>query len=505
MPTPIRDDEAAMRLALAEAQAAAAAGEVPVGAVLVKDGQLIATGRNAPIAGHDPTAHAEIAALRAAARRLGNYRLDGCTLYVTLEPCAMCAGAMLHARLARVVFGAADPRTGAAGSVLNLFAQPQLNHHTQVQGGVLAGECAAVLRGFFKPRRANAAPLRQDALRTPAARFAALPGYPWAPREVADLPALAGLRMRYLDEGPRHAPRTWLCLHGNFGWSYLWRHMLPVWLAAGDRVLAPDLVGFGQSDKPKKDAAHTLRWHRQVLREWVAHVGAERVVLVGHGLGGTIGLGLPPAAPERYMGFMGLNTRPVSATVPDALARWQQWSDRHPTCDVARLMARACPGLGVAEQAAYAAPFPDAGHRAGPRAWPALWSAPDDEADALAAFWQSQWQGRSSVPRHASNVGVRTALAARGGVAALANTDSIGGDQRLATSADDGTAIRHWRRDATLLAIGAHDSLLGADAMRPLQALIAGAPAPWVLPGVGHFTPEQAGAEVARRALQVFA
>ena len=114
------DDAHWMRLALAEAQAAASAGEVPVGAIVVKDGQVIATGRNAPVQDHDPTAHAEIVALRAAAQRLGNYRLDGCSLYVTLEPCAMCSGAMLHARLARVVYGAMEPKTGTAGSVLNI-------------------------------------------------------------------------------------------------------------------------------------------------------------------------------------------------------------------------------------------------------------------------------------------------------------------------------------------------------------------------------------------------
>lgn len=125
-----------MRLAIAQAHAAAQAGEVPVGAVVVRHGEVIATGRNAPVQGHDPTAHAEILALRAAAQQLGNYRLQDCTLYVTLEPCAMCSGAMLHARVARVVFGAPDLKTGVAGSVLNLFAQPQLNHHTQVQGVV---------------------------------------------------------------------------------------------------------------------------------------------------------------------------------------------------------------------------------------------------------------------------------------------------------------------------------------------------------------------------------
>ena len=173
-PTLDTRDEHWMGLALDQARQAAAAGEVPVGAVVVKDGQLVATGRNAPIAGHDPTAHAEVMALREAARVLGNYRLDGCTLYVTLEPCAMCSGAMLHARLARVVFGAADPRTGVAGSVLNLFAQPLLNHQTQVTGGVLADDCAKVLKDFFRPKRMNLDPVREDALRTPDAAFANL-------------------------------------------------------------------------------------------------------------------------------------------------------------------------------------------------------------------------------------------------------------------------------------------------------------------------------------------
>ena len=146
-------DDAFMRMALHAAAEAQRVGEVPVGAVLVKDGEVIAIGHNRPVSGHDPTAHAEIAALRTAAQKLGNYRLPGCTLYVTLEPCAMCAGAMMHARLARVVFGASDPKAGACGSVLNLFAEPRLNHHTEIQGGVLAEECGTMLSGFFAERR----------------------------------------------------------------------------------------------------------------------------------------------------------------------------------------------------------------------------------------------------------------------------------------------------------------------------------------------------------------
>src|SRR5215831_20606504 len=146
-------DDYAMRLALDQAQNAWLVGEVPVGAVLMRAGQVIATGYNRPITTNDPTAHAEIVALRHAATLLGNYRLPECELYVTLEPCAMCAMALMHARLKRVVFGALDPKTGAAGSVVDLFADARLNHHTQVESGVLAGECAQVLRDFFAERR----------------------------------------------------------------------------------------------------------------------------------------------------------------------------------------------------------------------------------------------------------------------------------------------------------------------------------------------------------------
>lgn len=152
--TPEPDEEAMMTLALGLAREAAALGEVPVGAVVVRAGEVVGRGFNAPIAHSDPTGHAEIAALRDAARRLRNYRLPGCTLYVTLEPCVMCAGAIQHARIERLVYGAADPKTGACGSVIDLFADKRLNHHTAVvRGGVLAREAAALLQQFFACRR----------------------------------------------------------------------------------------------------------------------------------------------------------------------------------------------------------------------------------------------------------------------------------------------------------------------------------------------------------------
>ena len=432
-----------MRLALAEARAAADAGEVPVGAVVVKDGRVIATGRNAPIAAHDPTAHAEIVALRAAAESLGNYRLDGCQLFVTLEPCAMCAGAMLHSRLDRVVFGAADPKTGAAGSVVNLFADARLNHGTQVEGGVLAGEGAALLQDFFKPRRINPSPLRDDALRPPDARFADLPGYPWAPHYVSDLPALSSLRMHYLDEGPPDAPRTWLCLHGNPTWSYLYRHMIPVFLAAGDRVVAPDLIGFGKSDKPKKEGAHTFGWHRRVLLELIERLDLQHVLLVVQDWGGLLGLTLPMAAPQRYAGLLAMNTLLATgdAPLPPGFVDWRDWCARNPAFDIGRLMERSNPQLSAAECVAYAAPFADAGHRAGTRAFPRMVpEAIDDDGAALSRaardFWRDEWSGRS------------------------------------------------------LMAIGLQDPVLGDAVMRALRRDIRGCPEPLRLAHAGHFVPE---------------
>ena len=142
-----------MREALRLAAEGAEQGEVPVGALVVKDGKIIGRGYNAPISGKDPTAHAEIRALREASKHVGNYRLEGCTLYATLEPCAMCAGAIIHARIARLIYGAADPKTGACGSVVDLFSEKKLNHHTEVTSGILAAEAGKLLSDFFAARR----------------------------------------------------------------------------------------------------------------------------------------------------------------------------------------------------------------------------------------------------------------------------------------------------------------------------------------------------------------
>lgn len=160
-------DEDFMRVALAEAWKAAEQGEVPVGAVVVYEGEIVATGFNQPIGLSDPSAHAEMLALRAAAQKLGNYRLPGCELFVTLEPCIMCAGAMMHARLARVVFAATDPKTGAGGSVINPFADRRLNHHTELVGGVLAQEASQMLSDFFAERRRQQKAARDTTVMTP--------------------------------------------------------------------------------------------------------------------------------------------------------------------------------------------------------------------------------------------------------------------------------------------------------------------------------------------------
>lgn len=159
-------DEYAMRLALDQAQNAWLVGEVPVGAVIMREGQVVATGYNRPITTNDPTAHAEIVALRHAATLLENYRLPDCELYVTLEPCAMCSMALMHARFKRVVFGASDPKTGAAGGVIDLFSDPRLNHHTRIDGGVLADACGSLLRDFFAERRAARRSAREGAIPT---------------------------------------------------------------------------------------------------------------------------------------------------------------------------------------------------------------------------------------------------------------------------------------------------------------------------------------------------
>ncbi len=459
----MNQDDAFMQLALAQARLARDKGEVPVGAVVVREGQVLAQAHNAPIGLNDPCAHAEVLALREAAAQLGNYRLDDCTLYVTLEPCAMCAGALLNARLKRVVWGAAEPKTGAGGSVLNVFAHTALNHQTTTSAGVRAGEASALLQDFFRAQRlqhqsqALHTRLRDDALRTPAHCFDDLPDYPWPPKYISDLPSLNGLRMHYLDEGPVDAPITWLCLHGNPAWSYLYRKMMPVLLQAGHRVVAPDMIGFGKSDKPKKDNFHRFDVHRQVLLEWVEAMDLQNVHLVVQDWGGLLGLTLPMAAPHRYQGLLVMNTTLATGEQPlsPGFLAWRQMCADKPLFDVAKLMARGNPHLSEAECAAYNAPFPDAGHRAALRAFPAMVPEFSDSEGAdvsrqAQTFWLSQWTGKS------------------------------------------------------LMVIGQQDPVLGEAVMRHLHRHIRGCPEPVVLPTAGHFVQEH-GEHVTSLALQALA
>lgn len=356
-PTPAPDPRelAWMQLAIAQAEQAAAEGEVPVGAVVVRAGQVLAVGRNAVIAQQDPTAHAEVQALRAAAQALGNYRLEGCTLYTTLEPCAMCAGALLHARVGEVVFGAADPKAGAAGSVLNVFASSCLNHHTTVRSGLLAQDCGAPLQAFFQSKRQLqrrlAVPLREDALRTPDARFSDLPDGPWPACYVSDLPSVEGLRLHYVDTGEASDSTTvWLCLHGATGWSYNFRPLLAAWKQLGQRALALDWMGFGKSDKPKRAAWHSPAFHQAYVQAWIERLDLRNVVLVVQGVAAPLAAVLPQRLPERIRGVVQLDHWPLPLPLP-------------------------LPPAGTAEHAAHtavhhaaqSAPWVDAGYQVGPQ------------------------------------------------------------------------------------------------------------------------------------------
>lgn len=348
-----------MGLAMEQAQQAGAKGEVPVGAVLVLPGQnggadrLLAQAHNQPIGLNDPTAHAEMLVLRQAGALLGNYRLDGCELYVTLEPCAMCAQALLHARLARVVYGAREPKTGAAGSVIDVLSHPTLNHHTQVLGGVRAEEAAHLLQAFFHAQRARqrqaSTPLRDDALRTPEAALAPL----WQMLPVAwqaqrgwthHGPALDGLRLHWVELpalGQGAIPGTahcFLALHGPTGWWPQWLAWAQEARATGARIVLPDLVGFGASDKPKKPRWHTLLRHTDVLDQWLQQQAHWcRIVLL--------------APPEQQ-------------TLAQALG--QRLGPR-----LLDLQIRPAPQLpGLLPPDWRELPYPDAGHRAAHKAWP---------------------------------------------------------------------------------------------------------------------------------------
>lgn len=292
-----------------------------------------------------------------------------------------------------------------------------------------------------------------DTLRTPDSCFADLPGFAFEPHYIDDLPGLDGCRIHYLDEGPADAEVTWLCLHGQPTWCYLYRKMIPVFVAAGHRVVAPDLAGFGRSDKPVEVATYTFDFHRDTLQEFVKRLNLENIHLVCQDWGGLLGLTLPMEAPDRFPAALIMNTGLGTGDVPlgEGFIAWREFSARHPDLDIAKLMQRSTPILSQAEALAYAAPFPDATYKAGVRQFPQL---VPDRPDAPGAklsraarnWWQNEWQGKS------------------------------------------------------LMAIGMQDPVLGPPAMRYLHGIIRNCPPPIELPDAGHFVQEW-GADLAGQAV----
>jgi len=291
-----------------------------------------------------------------------------------------------------------------------------------------------------------------EALRTPDDRFRSLPGWTYEPRyhRHAD-----GLGLHYVDVGPRAAEKTWLCLHGQPTWSYLYRRMIPVFAAAEHRVVAPDFLGFGRSDKPADETLYTFDFHRETLLGLIEALDLRNIALVVQDWGGLIGLTLPMATPERYAALLVMNTALGTGDAPlgEGFLAWRAFSNRNPDMDIARLMQRACPHLGAAEAAAYAAPFPDATYKAGVRRFPNLVpDRPDAGGAALSrearTFWRERWTGKS------------------------------------------------------LMAIGMKDPVLGPPVMRALRADIRHCPPPMEIAEGGHFLQEW-GAPIARQAARV--
>ncbi len=287
-------------------------------------------------------------------------------------------------------------------------------------------------------------------LRTADLRFQDLLGYPFAPNYFEH----QGLRVHYLDEGPRDADVTALCLHGNPAWSYLYRKMIPVFSGAGLRVVAPDLIGFGRSDKPADEAGHTWELHRGMLLTLIERLDLTNILLVVQDWGGLFGLTLPPAMPDRFTRLLVMNTTLATGAVSEGFRQWRAYSNSQPDLAVGKLIARGKRDMTAAEIAAYDAPFPDAGYKAALRAFPNLVpEGADADGAALSrealAFWRERWQGES------------------------------------------------------FMAIGMQDPVLGPPVMQALARTIRGCPAPLEVAEGGHFLQEW-GAPIAQAALQRF-
>lgn len=294
-----------------------------------------------------------------------------------------------------------------------------------------------------------------EALRTPDERFASLPDWPYAPHYVDDLPGYEGLRVHYVDEGPQNAVRTYLCLHGQPTWSYLYRKMIPVFLDSGARVIAPDWLGFGRSDKPVADSTYTFHFHRNMLVELIQRLDLQQVTLVCQDWGGLLGLTIPPDMPERFERLIVMNTTIATGESPSpGFDAWKAFSASQPDMDVAALMKRGTPILTDAEAAAYGAPFPDVTYKAGVRRFPEMVMVSPSMEGVKTARRAAEWWSRE------------------------------------------------WHGD-TFMAIGGADPVLGPPVMEKLRKQIRNCPEPMVIEEAGHFVQEW-GAPVAKAALKAF-
>lgn len=297
--------------------------------------------------------------------------------------------------------------------------------------------------------------MRIACLRTDDSRFLGLPDFPFAPHYVDHLEGYEGLRVHYLDEGPRDAAVTFLCLHGQPAWSYLYRKMIPVFAAAGHRVIAPDLLGFGRSDKPVDEAVYSFAFHRGMLMSFIKALDVQNGVLVCQDWGGILGLTIPPDMPSRFTRLLVMNTAiPIGEPVSQGFDNWRAYNRSRPDLDIAALFQRSQPDLSEAEAAAYAAPFPDARYKAGVRRFPELVMTDPDmpgvaEARRARDWWAKDWRG------------------------------------------------------PTFMAVGMADPVLGPDVMAALRTQINGCPPPLEVADGGHFVQEK-GEQIARAALFAF-
>lgn len=293
------------------------------------------------------------------------------------------------------------------------------------------------------------------ALRTPDDRFENLPGYSFTPHYISELPGYESLRLHYVDEGSKDAQHTFLCLHGEPTWSYLYRKMIPIFVQSGGRVIAPDLFGFGKSDKPIEDSVYTFDFHRTSLMEFIKKLDLTNITLVCQDWGGVLGLTIPMEMPERFKRLIVMNTGFGTGKVNEAFLKWRTFNQSRPDLNVGNLMQKWTGDLTSQEAAAYSAPFPSQDFKAGVRTFPNL---VPDHADAPGAaisrkaldWWKSKWQGQS------------------------------------------------------FMAIGMKDPILGPEVMRPMQLCIRGCPLAFEMENTGHFVQEH-GEIVAKKALEAFA